>query len=269
MLATYHNHSTFSDGKHSIAEMVDAATALGVDELGVSDHLVLPPRGDVPAYAMNPDRLEEYITAIRSAERPGGPAMRIGLEIDYFPEMEDELGSRLEVLPLDVRIGAVHCVDEFVVDSHPRAWKMLDESGRNAAHRGYWRRIEQMARSGLFDMVAHLDLPKKFGYHATDDLSDVVDAALDAIAAADLVVEVSTAGWHKPCLDAYPSIDLLQRCHSRHIAVTISADAHDAGHLVRDFKHAAERIAAVGYEHVARFDAARRRWFEPVSSAAR
>ena len=54
--------------------------------------------------------------------------------------------------------------------------------------------MRSLAESGLFDIAAHLDLAKKFGFFATTDLTDVLEPALDAIAAADLVVEVNTAG---------------------------------------------------------------------------
>lgn len=48
-LATYHNHTRYSDGKATIAEMVAAAEEAGIDELGISDHLTLAVRwkGDI------------------------------------------------------------------------------------------------------------------------------------------------------------------------------------------------------------------------------
>ena len=35
-----------------------------------------------------------------------------------------------------------------------------------------------------------------------------------AIAAAGLIVELNTAGWHKPCKDGYPSLDILKHMNS-------------------------------------------------------
>ena len=38
---TYHCHTTFSDGKSSIKEMLDQAVRLGFTEIGISDHLAV------------------------------------------------------------------------------------------------------------------------------------------------------------------------------------------------------------------------------------
>ena len=65
-------------------------------------------------------------------------------------------------------------------------------------HRAYWRQIPPMAASGLFDIAAHLDLPKKFGFHPQFDAGPLIGEALDAIAEARLVVEINTNGWHCP-----------------------------------------------------------------------
>ena len=38
--------------------------------------------------------------------------------------------------------------------------------------------------------------PKKFGFYPSRPPTEQIDAALDAIAEAGLVVELNTAGWH-------------------------------------------------------------------------
>ena len=52
MIATYHNHSTWSDGKASVAELIAAARSMGVAALGISDHWVLHPQGKQFKWAM-------------------------------------------------------------------------------------------------------------------------------------------------------------------------------------------------------------------------
>ena len=46
----------------------------------------------------------------------------------------------------------------------------------------YWKTYADMAESGLFDILAHPDLIKKFGYHPSGDLSRFYEPAIDAIA---------------------------------------------------------------------------------------
>ncbi len=267
MIASYHNHSTFSDGKATIAQIVDHAKTVGIDELGVSDHLCMCPSGECPAWAMAPDQLSRYVDELQLAQqRDGKPSIRIGLEACWFPQQQNVIERVIEALPLDFLIGSVHEVDGYGVDGSARGWEQFTPTAREQVHRRYWELMKTLADSRLFDIVAHLDLPKKFGYRAQSDLSDVVGSALDAIAEADMVVELNTAGWHKPCADAYPTLDILRQCRTRDIAVMISADAHQPEHLLRDFDRAAARLQEAGYREVARFRE-RKAQMEPLDAA--
>lgn len=269
MLATYHNHTSFSDGKATIAEMCDAAIAQGIDELGISDHACVMPDRSVPAWSIDGAQIDAYIRALRDAQpiaAARGLILRAGLEVDWFPETREATAALLAGLDLDFLIGSVHFDGTFGIDGSPHAWKRLSEDERNAHHRAYWTHIRDMAASGMFDIVGHIDLSKKFGYLPTVDLSVEIDAALDVIADGGMVVEINTAGWHKPCHDAYPTLDILKRCHARDIRVTISSDAHRPADLVRDFGPAADRLSQAGYTEVARF-AHREIRMEPLAEA--
>lgn len=270
MLATYHNHSNWSDGKGSLDEVLDAAIRLGIDELGISDHYLLHPTGRDAPWAMPPDRLDKYVAAVETlrekSEATNGPTVRLGLEVDWFTGHGEAIRDALAPFDFDYLIGSVHDVDGFVVDTSAAAWQALDEPQRDEVHRRYWLHMKAMAESRQFDIAAHLDLTKKFGFFPASDVSREMLAALDAIAAAGLVVEINTNGWHKPCKDAYPTVEILRKCREREIPVTISADAHHPDFLVRDFAAAAERLKQAGYGEVARF-AARRVTFEPIDEA--
>lgn len=283
MLATYHNHSRWSDGKATIEEIIDVGRLMNIAELGISDHWVLHPRGIQQPWAMPTGKLADYVAAIAAlrddvdggarASRQGRPQLRLGLEVDWFPGHSAPLGAMLEKFAFDYLIGSVHEVQlaglgDFMIDMSPAAWEKLSQAQRNAIHQQYWINLKSMAESGLFDIAAHLDLPKKFGFYPTIDLSNEVNAALDAIAAApnDLVIELNTSGWHKPCADAYPTLEILRECRRRNIKVTLSADAHQPNHLLRDFDRGAARLSEAGYTHVARFKRRRVR-LEPLSEA--
>ena len=99
----------------------------------------------------------------------------------------------------------MHIVDGFGIDGCASDWETLIQDERDDVIRAYWARVRQMARSGLFDIAAHLDLYKKFGYYPSVDISKDVEAALDAVATSGMSVELNTAGWHKPCHEEYPS----------------------------------------------------------------
>ena len=178
------------------------------------------------------------------------------------------LRERLEHIPFDYLIGSVHEVDGFTIDGSPAGWQSMSQDQIDHIHRRYWQNMKSLGESGLFDIVAHMDLPKKFGFLAACDLTSEIGEALDAIAAApnQPVVELNTAGWHKACADGYPTLEILRECRRHDIPVTISADAHQPEHLLRDFDKAAARLAEAGYTEVVRF-AAREKRFESLAAA--
>ena len=270
MLASYHNHTTWSDGAASVDDVVARAGALGLGEVGISDHLALPPSGRTPSWSMSADRLHAYAREVLDAadrsRADGGPAVRLGLEVDWFASRAGTLRATLDDLPLDYVIGGVHFFGDVEIDGHASAWQRWTPDERDEVHRDYWCRIREMAASGLFDIAAHLDLPKKFGFLPRGDVQDLVARALDAVAEAPMVVELNTSGWHCPCREPYPSGAILRECRHRDIPVTLSADAHQPADLLRDFAAAAEMLREAGYDRVARF-AGRQVRLEPIASA--
>lgn len=207
---------------------------------------------------MPPQRLGEYIDellTLKPEAKRQGVTLRLGLgEVDWFSGHGEAIEAALKPHLLDYIIGSVHEVEGFTIDGSPAKWQSLSESQINEMNSQYWTHMKTLGESRIFDMAAHIDLPKKFGFLPTIDLTSEIDVALDAIAASGMMVELNTSGWHKPCADAYPTPEILAACNSRHIPVTLSADAHQGDHLLRDFERGAQRQRDAGYADIARFE---------------
>lgn len=254
MLTSYHNHTTWSDGAPTLAAQIQAAKAAGLDELGISDHYVLYPGGEEVEWSLPLDMLGDYVLELRAAAHEvRGLTLRLGIEADFFPETIEDLRERLAPYPWDYVIGSVHYVDGFPIDENTRFWDALTAEEQNEKWRLYWVRIRQLAESGVFDFVAHPDLPKKFGHRPTVDLTAEITAALDAIAAADMAIEINTAGWSLPAGEAYPSLELLRAARAREIPLLINADAHFPEFLTRNFDRARDLARAAGYTELVRY----------------
>lgn len=253
MRTSYHCHTFLSDGKCSMSDHVREAIAAGLDELGISDHYSLVPGKLVP-WSMPQLGLPNYFRALHAARKEAGDSLivRFGIEADFIPESVGELGRILQAYPFDYVIGSVHFIDGFPVDARASYWEAISQDERNAKIREYWARVTDMAKSGVFDFAGHLDLYKKFGHHATIDISADIEATLDAIAEAGMAVELNTSGM---CYagGAYPSPAILMMCHSRGIPVLVTADAHLAEHLTRGYDAGVGELIKAGYTQQAVF----------------
>jgi len=97
-----HTHSDWSDGTVSLAEMIDAAGALGHEYLAITDH---SPRLLV-ANGLSADRLERQLAVIDDLNRSADVRVLRGIEVDILPDgrldQEPELLGRLEVVVASV-----------------------------------------------------------------------------------------------------------------------------------------------------------------------
>ncbi len=102
LLGAVHAHTTDSDGTASLAEMAEAAAALGWSLLGIADH------SQVAAYAHGLDggRLRAQGEAIAAHNAGGGrPFLLCGLEADVLVDGSLDLPGDV---PLDFVVASVH-----------------------------------------------------------------------------------------------------------------------------------------------------------------
>ena len=78
-----HNHSTFSDGMHTVAQNVSAAEQLGMLAIGFSDHSYT---ACDPSYCMKTEDYERYLKAIEKEKHRSSIPVFAGIEQDYYSE---------------------------------------------------------------------------------------------------------------------------------------------------------------------------------------
>ena len=269
MLINYHSHTNWSDGRASLEEMIAGARAAGLAEFGISDHYAPFPDGRAVEWALPQGFLPEYVERILAAKEAetSGLVIRLGIEIDFFPETVEAAKTELAQYPFDYLIGSVHFVKPgprfFPIDFDASRWEVLTPEEVNTVWRLYWRQIRALAESRCCDFIGHLDLPKKYGFLPTVDLADEEHAALDAIAIAGLAIELNTAGWQKPVREAYPSLSLLRAARKRDIPLLINADAHVPEDAAADYDRARALAREAGYAELVVFER-RQRFVYPL-----
>ncbi|NNC90236.1 MAG: histidinol-phosphatase [Akkermansiaceae bacterium] len=236
MPADYHSHTPLCrHAEGTPGEYVEAAVAAGLLEYGISDHAPTPEPFD--DWRMAAEELPQYLDWIAEAREhaAGRLPVRAGLECDWLPGCGpwiEELAGRSD---WDYLIGSVHYLGGDWDFDNPKWLGRWAETDVEEAWSRYWETYAAMASSGLFDILGHPDLIKKFGFRPGGDLARFYDPAVEAIAASGGAIELNTAGWHKPCGEQYPSAGFLRRAAAAGIPLVISSDAHAPGELGRDF----------------------------------
>ena len=251
----YHIHTKYCN--HAVGEVTEyAAYAAGLPlkEIGFSDHLPML-KWAVPEYAMSFEQLPDYIRDVQHA-REQFPELRIklGIEADYYsPEEEDATRALLQQYPFDYVYGSVHFVDDWAIDD-PRNIKRWEEKGVDAVYEGYFRRLQQAARSGLFDIITHTDLAKKFGHRPTNDISALLDETVQAYKESGVAVEINTSGLRKPVKEIYPSPQLLRLLRHYDIPIVFGSDAHHPQEVGKDFAETKQQVKEFGFTELLVFE---------------
>ncbi|HEX9015103.1 MAG TPA: histidinol-phosphatase HisJ family protein, partial [Chloroflexota bacterium] len=259
LLVDYHSHTTrCGHATGTMEQFVERAIQGGLAEFGFSDHVplyFLPVDRRDPSLAMREEELPEYVESVlRLRDRYSGQiAVRLGLEADYFPGREEELRRLLEPYPWDYVYGSVHFLGDWGFDD-PRHLDRYGDWDIDELYRFYFDHVISAARTGLFDVMGHLDLVKKFGHRAKGNVGPLYAGVAEVLKQSGVAVEVSTAGLRKPVHEIYPGPDLLAECARQGVPATMSSDAHSPSEVGYELGKAVDALRAAGYSSFVRFE---------------
>ncbi len=101
---TFHNHTTASDGKHTLTEMAGAAIDLGLEYLGISDHS----KSSFQANGLYPERLLKQIEEIRKLNQTWNDFQLLaGSEVDILKDGSLDFEDHI-LEQLDYVVASVH-----------------------------------------------------------------------------------------------------------------------------------------------------------------
>lgn len=246
--------------QENVGRYREAATAAGIEELGVSEHIHRFADAlqiwDHPFWREQArDDLAAYCEFVRSTD------LRLGVEMDFVPGREDRIANLLAAHDFDYVVGSVHFVGEGAVDDPDHdVWR--SETDPDRLWRRYFEMIGEAARSGLFDILAHPDLIKYWGGtrpQPTRDPRFHYEPAVEAIAETGVAVEVSTAGLRKPIAEIYPAPAFAGMCVDAGTEFALSSDAHEPENIGYEYERAVETMRGWGISRLAVFERRERR----------
>lgn len=249
----YHVHTSLCNhATGTMEQYVQAAVARGLTTICFLDHLTLQPSGQ--HNAMHPRDLPLYVDAARRLSRQYRDqiSVRVGLEIDFSPDHVDQCIEIVNTFDLDVVGGSVHYLDGEDVVSRQSAWGR-GEISADVIYPRYLETLRSMLDHDYFDVVCHLDLPKKYNQHPSPTALKGFGTILEKIREKGVAVELNTSGFDYPVKAAFPSPELLGLCAQLNIPVVTSSDAHAPDAVGRYFDRATQLLQAAGYRHLTGF----------------
>lgn len=259
----YHTHlESYDLSRDALLRMVEAALAAGVDEIAVTEHAhnFVQCRDTYPAnnawvHGRNtPHRrnwdLDRYLRLLEAAQAEG-LRVRVGMEWDYCPGREAQLERWVRSYPWDIVLGGVHWLPGrdsgwwgFDIPEQRTEW---ENRAVDAVYEEYFRLLCDAVRTRLFDVIAHPDVVKVFGYRPSRDPQEWYECAAQAMARAAVCAEVNTAGWRKPVGELYPAGPFLETLYRHGVPIVISSDAHFTEHVGFSFTQAEREAYRAGY----------------------
>lgn len=198
----FHNHTTASDGRNTLAEMTAAAEALGWEYLGIADHS----KSSFQANGLSEERLLRQVEEIRVLNASGRFRTHVfsGTECDILPDGR-----------LDFDDDTLRQVDYVVASVHSAFTQSEEEMTRRLI-----RAIEHPLTTMLGHVTGRL-LLRREGYKL--DFGKVIDAAI----ANGVIIELNASPWR---------LDLdwrhWHRAAERGLVCSINPDAHETSGLL-------------------------------------
>jgi histidinol-phosphatase (PHP family) len=260
-----------------LAAYCEQAQAAGVEQVALTEHLFRFAQADSVLAGFwdddpSPDLrrtmaaywaehahadLDLYVRVVLDAKAAGLPVV-LGLEVDYYAGRMDKVAALLEGYPFDVLLGSVHWIGAWGFDDfeHPVVAAEWDNRTNEAVWGAYTEALEELADSGVCDVLAHPDLCKVTG-RLPRTPEEFYDRMAEAAARTGMAAEVSSAGWRKPVGEAYPAPPLLARFHERGVPVTTASDAHDASTVAYRAADLRALLQSAGYQTLRSYDSRR------------
>jgi len=272
-LVDYHLHTTTSSDAHAtVAEYCARAAELELAEIAITNHMNL--RTD--KYHLTPETLAEVWSEIQACQLAFPDlAIRLGIEVDYFDDLSDAIAEALPKYAeaigreLDFIMGSAHEMHGVRFASRKQAHRLLVGADPIPIYVLFFEMMTEVVASGLFDIVAHPDLIRRFsGLHSPfvefDAYRGAAMSFIDALVNADVGIEINVKGLDHPVGDVYPSREFLgcyiDACREagKEPIVTTGTDAHYAENLGTNLDAAARLLRSLDIHEITTFSEGKR-----------
>ncbi|MGD1822963.1 MAG: histidinol-phosphatase HisJ family protein [Pleomorphochaeta sp.] len=257
ILTNLHTHTTFSDGKNTIEEVVNKAIKLNFESIGISDHAECGYDIGCPELMLN-NQISYYNIIDDLNNKYQNINIYKGLELD-------SLNWEYKGKP-DYTIGSVH---NFLINNkvYTLDWKieylkeLLDicHGERNFIIK-YYQELINFAKASNYDITGHLDLYTKF--NEKEKLFNIeekwyletIKDVINELNKLDKIIEINTGaigrGYRTTPYPDIPIIKILKELNSK---VIVGSDSHSIETLNCYFYEIENILKSIGIKEIYKF----------------
>ena len=271
MIEDWHTHNKLCrHAKGKVEDYIKYAIEKGIDTIGISDHFPYEFYDELEGipyeeYGMKVEEMSKYLSIIQKLKKKYEKKINVrsAFEIDYIPNQVNKLNIVLDKVKnqLDYILGSIHilftergpwCFDDSRFLDEFNKYETVDD-----VYIHYYDSLIKMINTKEFDfdIVSHLDLPKKFNKFPEnpDNIMDKVLEVLNSIKKRNLVIEINTSGFRKDIKEQYPSINIIKRIYELDIPILLSSDAHNPNEVAYKFDFIIKILKKIGFTKLAHF----------------
>jgi len=244
----YHNHTKLC--KHAEGELyqyVEKAIAMGITEMAFTDHMPLPNNFDI-AHRMSEKEMDMYAEWVNQAQS-NYPEIKIlfGIEADYYEGFEEYTEKYLNQYDFDIIIMSIHFMKNWSQGNWVFHYNFPNRSFEDI-YTEYLQSITNGLKTGLYDVVGHLDIVKTPGQSMTQLVPDKLSKVLQEIKRQKMVLEINSSGFRKKVAEPYPELEMLDMIRENDVAICVGSDSHSPGQVGLKFEEIYEVLKQKGFK---------------------
>lgn len=262
----YHIHPNYSiDAEGEVDEFCQAALDVGLKEIAFTTHLdtdrvaedcyvnVRGKRVDISSSTW----LEDYEATIRTAGdcyKEQGLQVLLGVEIDCFPGVQEELPERFYSTEFDLIIGSVHLIDHIAISANGKAEAAFRKYSVDELGEKYFSIVLDSIDLELFDILGHLDLYRRYGeVFYGDSIHELWKPYLKELTrkmlSKGIGFEVNTSSLRRGMHQPMPEEQIIRALREEGIdTVTVGSDAHTPLDVGKGIAIAFDMLKYVGFD---------------------
>jgi histidinol-phosphatase (PHP family) len=263
-LIDYHIHCNYScDNDNQIAHVIKKISEGNFYEACIITHFE-PSTFDKKGININsikPEQFDEYFREVEHYNKEFGTNVKVGIEVEYDEDFEDEIAKYLGEHDFDFVLGSRHWVkDVLIAGGINKARSLFEKYKPEQVAEFYFEMLKKLINSKLFDSIAHPDIIKRnailvYGSFPVELYKDYFHEIAGLLIKNKVCFEINTNPYQFPGQNIlYPSSDLIKLLYSEGARnVTLGSDAHSLERIGERIPEVISLLQQIGFKNICTF----------------